>query len=158
MLVNRIVWFILKLFKGATSTNAYSIRSGAKITVSTIFLRWASLVNPDSTILTPKEGLRWYELLVNLALWCCHHIRDLHLWWSCADLRASCKATRREASLRWAGRFPAERAHWDGWSLSWWCPPSGTGTPPLCRWFLPHKCTITELQRSPQWFLVSPPA
>ncbi len=38
-----------------TPRNAYSIRSGAK---TALILYFASLVNPDSTILTQKDGLR----------------------------------------------------------------------------------------------------
>ncbi len=53
-----------------TPTNAYSIRSGTKITMSKAFsvliLHCASLVN--RTILMPKDGLCWRKLLVNLAL------------------------------------------------------------------------------------------
>ncbi len=40
------------------------------MTLSTTFQRLfvtMHLVNPDSTILTPKDGLGWHKLLVNLA-------------------------------------------------------------------------------------------
>ncbi len=44
-----------------TPTNVYSIRSGAKMTVSTSFSalirHYASLVKPDGTNFTPKYGL-----------------------------------------------------------------------------------------------------
>ncbi len=52
-----------------TPTNAYSKRSGAKITVSTsfqhnFFTALFFLANSYSTILTPKDNLGWHKLLV----------------------------------------------------------------------------------------------
>ncbi len=35
---------------------------------SALILHCASFVNPDSTILMPKDALRWRKLLVNMAL------------------------------------------------------------------------------------------
>ncbi len=52
------------------NSNAYSIRSGVNITVHTfsaLIIHCVYLVNPDSTIVMPKHGLRWRKLLVNLA-------------------------------------------------------------------------------------------
>ncbi len=64
---NTLLPYILRL-KGKPPTNAYSKRSGAKITMSTSFqcliLHCSFLANPDSTILTPKDSLGWHKLLV----------------------------------------------------------------------------------------------
>ncbi len=76
--VNHIAWFILILsshkfcvWKGNSFINAYSVRSDAKLPVSMPFnmliFHCASPVNPDSNILTLKDGLRQHKLLVNLA-------------------------------------------------------------------------------------------
>ncbi len=47
-----------------TPTNAYSIMSDNCVHAFPAL----SLVKPDSIILTPKDGLRWRKLLVQLAL------------------------------------------------------------------------------------------
>lgn len=63
-------------------------------------------------------------------------LREPHHGWSCAGRRASCRAGPPVGSPLVADRFPAERGHWGGWSPSWWCPPSGTATPPPDQWCL----------------------
>ncbi len=41
--------------------------AGDLLTMRTLKIQTQPLVNPDSIILTPEDGLRWRNLLVNLA-------------------------------------------------------------------------------------------
>ncbi len=76
-LVNLVAWFIwirsshnFCVWKGNSYKCIFNKVRRKKITVhaSVLIDHCASLVKPDSTILTPKDGLRWHKLLVKLAL------------------------------------------------------------------------------------------